>query len=485
MQSCPKNVHTGPLTGDSKRSGLTSISKESMPLPPVALALPLEPASATGPPSPARGSAGMPPPPSPAGATYQPPPPVAPKHEEEPIILEKKRKARVGKAMVRNHIEQNTMLLMCNPQNQRVGGFPNEVKREIESPKEKETKKEICSDEDQEQKARLAEQPQILKQEQCDEDKMSDKKKVEEEGDDEEKSECETVKEVLLCTNTVAENVKMKNMKRKLSLSKEKPEIELPVQKKNKIEQVKYTPGSYKDLIKKDSSIVVKINNGKRKLMSEEEDDGSDLNEEEIKQSKTKVKKTLKRKLLAEEIITNNKRPKSTKPLTASNQQNSKQYSKETNKTNTNELIENKEPRPVQKLKKLTRNKKVSSDSLLPRNSIEKTIESVVCETKSRTTTGGGVLKSADGKCALKTRNESKRSTKNGGVLLKTNGKIECRKSVSTNRRKSKSKEVVATVPQFVARVPRRSLHLPRWSNGWMWEGRPYEAKVFLNVSIF
>lgn len=67
MQSCPKNVLTGPLTGDSKRSNMTSISNDSMPLPSIALVLPSEPASATGPPSPARGSAGMPPPPSPAG----------------------------------------------------------------------------------------------------------------------------------------------------------------------------------------------------------------------------------------------------------------------------------------------------------------------------------------------------------------------------------------------------------------------------------
>ncbi|KAJ9598117.1 hypothetical protein L9F63_026779, partial [Diploptera punctata] len=55
MQSCPKNVHTGPLTGD------------------VALALPLEPPGALGPPSPARGSAGMPPPPSPATASARNP----------------------------------------------------------------------------------------------------------------------------------------------------------------------------------------------------------------------------------------------------------------------------------------------------------------------------------------------------------------------------------------------------------------------------
>ena len=70
MQSCPKNVLTGPLTGASKGS---IKNHQTTPLPPVALALPLEPPGALGPPSPARGSAGMPPPPSPALATARNP----------------------------------------------------------------------------------------------------------------------------------------------------------------------------------------------------------------------------------------------------------------------------------------------------------------------------------------------------------------------------------------------------------------------------
>lgn len=82
MQSCPKNVHTGPLTGDGKGPHITTKQQQQpvqesgssfhqLPLPPVALALPLEPPGALGPPSPARGSAGMPPPPSPATASVR------------------------------------------------------------------------------------------------------------------------------------------------------------------------------------------------------------------------------------------------------------------------------------------------------------------------------------------------------------------------------------------------------------------------------
>lgn len=65
MQLCPKNVHIGPLTGECKRPG-------ALPLPPVALQLPQEPPGAAGPPSPARGSAGMPPQPSSLNSSPRP-----------------------------------------------------------------------------------------------------------------------------------------------------------------------------------------------------------------------------------------------------------------------------------------------------------------------------------------------------------------------------------------------------------------------------
>ncbi|XP_001816051.2 proteoglycan 4 isoform X2 [Tribolium castaneum] len=481
MQSCPKNVLTGPLTGDSKRSNISSIAKDSMPLPPVALALPLEPASATGPPSPARGSAGMPPPPSPAGATYQPPPP-APKQEEatECTPVEKKRKARVGKAMVRNNIaaiQQNTaMLLMCNP-NQR--SFPGEVKREIESPKEKETeaKKEICSDEDVKTPKIILQtpvEPEIKNIERIPEPQNLKKEENVEEKEEGKVEEKKVLKEELPpCVNTVAENVKVKNMKRKISTSKKAEEENEISAKKVKLEP-KYPNGSYKDLIKKDMN-TVKINNGKRKLITEN-DDGT-------KKTKTKTKKqTTKRKLSSakEEDSTPTKRLKQTKPLTASNQQNSKHYSKEKDKNKTEPvLIENKEPQK-KSAKKLPVNSKANKklapailDSLIAKNNIDRTIDSVISESSVRTNTSA--LKTVD-KCA-KTKepvlNNKKSTNKNGQIKSKT---VECRKSVVT-RRKSKCKEV----PQAITRVPRRSLQMPRWSNGWTWEGEPFETKVFLN----
>ncbi|XP_023722154.1 uncharacterized protein LOC111872450 isoform X2 [Cryptotermes secundus] len=96
MQSCPKNVHTGPLTGDGKGPHITTNQQQQsvpesgpsfhqQPLPPVALALPLEPPGALGPPSPARGSAGMPPPPSPATASAR-----NPSHTQEEVAFQQR-----------------------------------------------------------------------------------------------------------------------------------------------------------------------------------------------------------------------------------------------------------------------------------------------------------------------------------------------------------------------------------------------------------
>lgn len=70
MQSCPKNGHVGPLTGSAGK-GFPKPAAQQAPLP--LLALSLELPGNLGPPSPARGSTGMPPPPSPALVTARNP----------------------------------------------------------------------------------------------------------------------------------------------------------------------------------------------------------------------------------------------------------------------------------------------------------------------------------------------------------------------------------------------------------------------------
>lgn len=399
MQSCPKNVLTGPLTGDSKRSSMSSIAKESLPLPPVALALPLEPASATGPPSPARGSAGMPPPPSPAGATYQTPP--TPKQEVLETIdfkpVEKKKKARVGKAAVRNTIamchQSNTGLLMCNPPIQQTSFTC--VKREVESPKEVELKKEEPS------LTTIVENPSKIELDDAEVLKNhiltpppsappENKEDVQENclGISEKFARKEeiivaapTIVETLEpCINTVAENVKVKNMKRKLSNSSEmekleEKEDEEPL-KKLKVEKFPIMNG-YKSLIKK-STTCIKINNGKKKLTVEAVPPVDEPTVAKTKQTKRKLSPV-------KEDLTNTKKTKASKPLTASNMLNAKHNQKE-NKDKIfvdKELIENKEPvkKSTKKYQVNSKQKKQTVTTIADsnvRSNVDKTIESVI-----------------------------------------------------------------------------------------------------------
>lgn len=506
MQSCPKNGLTGPLTGDSKRSNILSIAKESVPLPPVAsLALPLEPASATGPPSPARGSAGMPPPPSPAGATYQSAPKVEGVDTVECKPLDKTRKARVGKAMVRNNmaaaannIHQNTMLLMCHPLQTT---YVSNVKREVESPKEvtKEQKRECGAEENQ----KLSMQCNGTSCKKCISDKTeticnertqeNHQLKTENQIGEETCNGKDIPEEKQPCQKTVAETVKVKNMKRKIIPLKDiktEPETVCVPQKKQKIDRPKAVNGSYKDLIKKNTSCV-KINNGKRKL-NVDTVKGNHTKFSLCKTSKLKFKKLAKRKLSALREEAKHKNLKSLKPLAASSLHNSKQNLKE-NKEKifiNSDLRENKEP--VMKLNKKSklncRNTSVKKlapvllDNLFAKNSVDRTIDSVI-ESGLKSNKESCALK-ADGKClnckSCKAMN-SKKGTNVKNVLIKT--KLVCKNSCASKRKtRSKNSHVV---PQLVGGVPRKSLLGPRWSNGWTWEGEPFEAKVFINVSIY
>lgn len=519
MQSCPKNVLTGPLTGDSKRSTILSIAKESVPLPPVALALPSEPASATGPPSPARGSAGMPPPPSPAGATYQPPPPT-PKQETLELLdlkpAEKKRQARVGKAMVRNTIASHntTMLLMCDPSNNQSAFLNNNlksVKREVESPKEIDQKKDTNPEANLNSKIDhhainettveeftnsdvtkdVTEKPtDAIQQVQC--LKTEDKKEaiplipeVIKKGEE---------KDLLQpCLKTVAESVKVKNRKRSHSLTNEvkaENEVEASAAKKPLLQKPTCANGSYKDLIKK-STTSIKINNGKKKLV--------EARSPRVRAKIARMRRAAnKRKMCIskEDACNNNKRLKSSKPLTASNLHNSKQNGKEIKEKYCDpELIENKEPIRKSFKKSSVNSKKTSKkssaivlDNLIAKN-IDRTIECVVGDnnvTRTCKNIDPSALKTQD-KCKVKqdVKKESvtnKKSTNSKTVAVKSS-KVESRK-VGAGKRKN-CKIFPDIVPQTISRIPRKSLQHPRWSNGWVWEGEPYEAKVFLNVSKF
>ncbi|CAH1968738.1 unnamed protein product [Acanthoscelides obtectus] len=532
IQSCPKNGHAGPLTGaDGKRSSTNSSKQQQQqqqPLPPVALALPLEPASAHGPPSPARGSAGMPPPPSPAGATYHQPPPaqaqpqapptlvgggatvqVSPKREEptqpegnqapttgtDQDGKEKKRKARIGKAMVRNNImQQNTMLLMCNPPQ-------NFVKREIVSPKEKdviEEKKDNVSPIQEEIKPvtqelpvpcpEPTEQPANNNPDVAIVEPKEEVVEVEKENNNNNiitnLPEKPVVEETILppVVSTVAENVKVKNMKRKLSVCKEKvpePELSPPPKKKQKL-------GSYKMLIKRETNCV-KIHNGKRKLISE---NGVTNRRPKMK---TGIAKKRKLSLVKEQL---NKRSK------LSTLDNLKQVAAKPKKP---EGVTTTAAKKLSKKQTTSSTKTVptSLDTLIAQDSIDRTIESVISEVchnrtlpdKSSAKKTVSKLKEGKPKEATSKEIKCKKTTKEIATKdkpkepkevkdkeslkeVKPSKNVKCKKIAS--KKKTKSVECVE-VPQLINKIPRRSLQGPRWSNGWSWEGDPYEAKVFIN----
>ncbi|XP_017784424.1 PREDICTED: bromodomain-containing protein 4 isoform X2 [Nicrophorus vespilloides] len=451
MQSCSKNGLTGPLAGISKRSNI-SIAKESVPLPPVALALPQEPASATGPPSPARGSAGMPPPPSPAGATYQPPPPKqeTPGSPDLQLSTEKRRKARVGKAMVRNTIanNNNTMLLMCQQPT-----FLENVKREVESPKETTISTTItATTTDLKKIGEIAvEKPDVVVRK-------------------EEPVKVEIPPEP--CQKTVAETVKVKNMKRKLSL-KESPKSETADSppKQTKTIQEQKANGSYKDLIKKTPCSIVKINNGKRKLIT---DGGRKLFH------RMRLKKANKRKLL------NGKRfrqhTKTSTPLSASSH-NAKQNLKLKRLNKRVQEAKSNVDKTIDSVINEVCSTSSATDNNNVRSNVDRTIDSVVSEISR---TGKVAADTAPALRIDKCKKEAEASllpstaTKKSVKTTAKGHRAEAVKSAgkrTTAAAAAKSKEVF---PQPLKAVPRRSAQL-RWSNGWRWEGEPFESKVFLN----
>lgn len=348
--------------------------------------------------------------------------------------------------MVRNNIAAangvppNTMLLMMHPSQENYIGS---VKREVESPKEAEQKKE-------ETVTKVAElpTPEVEEKEENKTGRLQDvtQLKTEEEKVEPEEVVAEKVVDNEPCIKTVAENVKVKNMKRKMKLE---PEVQCSPPKKPKTEKPK---GSYKDLINKNANCM-KINNGRRKL-------------NEPARRLVKLKKATTRQKLAVMRQETLARKSRTRPLTASNLHNSKLNMKESKKLASEaELTENKEPTTAKKKKKLA---PTMLDNLFAKNSVDRTIDSVVSEATAK----------CKG-CKVEKNNNNKKST-NVKCEKKT---AECKGIIGAAKRKGRKS--VEAVPQAVPKVPRRSLHCPRWSNGWTWEGEPFEATVFINVSRF
>lgn len=388
-------------------------------------------------------------------------------------------------AQAQNNANQNTMLLMCHPV--QSTNYISNVKREVESPKEatKDTKNECVSHNVQVQQKTV--ECNGLSCKECGSEK-SEERLEENYQLKTEKDLCETIspKEVSEenqpCQKTVAETVKVKNMKRKMAEIKHEPEGEYSPRKKLKLDKVKtVNNGSYKDLIKK-SANYIKINNGKRKLNI----DATKSTRAKFTTVCKKLKKSPKRKLncLKDDVL--HKRLKTSKALVASSLHNSKQNTKDVNKKTCTMLDSGEE-----NAKKITKKSKlhcknativkklapVLLDNLLAKNNIDRTIDSVI-ESGLRTTKDSAVK--TPEKCVnCKTPSVKKMSLKSRQVK----SKVECNKGYCPGKRKMR-KSGDSGVPQVITGVPRRSLQCPRWSNGWTFEGDAFEARVFLNVSI-
>lgn len=498
MQSCPKNVHTGPLTGDGKRPNMTVIAKESsgLPLPPVALALPQEPASVNGPPSPARGSAGMPPPPSPAGATYQPV--STPKQEEtnpsptteqKPDVPEKvRKKARVGKNMVRNTIAsnftyrqtENTLLLMCHSTAavKREALSPeNIIEKQVPSiqitPVEDSAETMVTSTEVeketvvitviQEGKEQSKDSPDTTTNEEgLQADNVETSTKVEVEKDDVVEStvsEEEPIKEV--------EEKEDGGMKRKLSVDQENNNVPTPKKQKS----------SYKDLINKNPS-TIQISNGRRKLNSPNK---TKISPAKPKKPKIVSKGTLSVKRKLETTIGANKKQR--RILMASTLPNTEQNLK-------------------QKIQKGEIKKTAPEvlDKLLSLSSIDRTIDNVIknCMAAEEVDEEQEDIEPVSVNERIEEEiieKEEEEKEKVAVIVEKEEVKPEVKSTTKPVRRKSKCiakwRTRAKRKPKFItpieiveeiSKVPRRLSVLPRWSNGWSWEGSSYTARVFLNV---
>lgn len=98
--------------------------------------------------------------------------------------------------------------------------------------------------------------------------------------------------------------------------------------------------------------------------------------------------------------------------------------------------------------------------------------------------------------------NESHINNNNNNILLDKNNKLHlealaastfnANKSLSAKKSKSRGckfsnkKKHRARHAKHIEEViiPRQTSAAPRWSNGWTWQGEPFQGKVFLNVSI-
>ena len=453
LQTFPKNVHTRPLSGNSSSNGSNKVH-----LPPVALALPLEPTNVGNPPSPARGSAGMPP----AGATtYQ--------TNLSPLLISKLSPSSF-------HSTSSTvttaasMLPMCHELQKSNSSFLSEkltpftnfctsplrespiIKQEVHSPFEKEKEPQDLTWHPPITTSTITSTTSICHTtrptitEVTNTEKYQEKQEIEpvnsnnnitidnDDDEDEDDSSGSNYQKLLICAKKVQNSPK-------------------PLNK-----------SSYKNLIKKTSIYtdspktltIVSVPDKKRKLITDNSD----------------------------------KQPSKLKKIKVSN-------------TDFNSSIENTIDKVIDMCRKNDVNEQPAvvvsnSSTSIDQIPIEhKTVPKLIIKIPEKVvqnvseSSPSTVVKLEDDDVSIKgisnrPKGASSTKSKKTKKKSKTNPKPKSKSMSSPKLKKSnKNKVEMADVeePLPVVKVQKKVLKAPRWSNGWIWQGEPYEAHVFLNVS--
>lgn len=516
MQSCPKNVHIGPLTGECKRPG-------ALPLPPVALQLPQEPPGAAGPPSPARGSAGMPPLPSPVSNSARPncgPPwdgrqkstsdagetkwdesktklEVKPRYKEGDVYTEDKtlwnpsemvkpnqknsftgleRKDKTNESLLEISKEDRKQKLEVFSQNQGLLAISSTEMTKIPPRVHIEEIKSCLVEESKKVKTETI-TPPIENIEPVKKTSPAGRKRkiLVEESQKNRKRKKTEVNQPLQMHNSD----KVKKRKRKLDVGDENSENKVKKVKKKIVKQKDENACVDRKIVKKSQKNLVK---SKAKLLKDRNetvskegysDTISEVIEQVIKGQSTRKKKKFDETIASEKIVNRRKSNQEVRTVLLSEPQcirKSKSCSPHRSKTRENSKSPIRITRDDTKRKSEVPNKSKSVKSK-PEPKV-KCAEKVTVE-HSKTTTKNGKKNAISKPKQVSILNRSLQSSPS---------------SVKTKRAKCDSPLSMLVLKKAVSKkltvLPLKCSLAPKWSNGWSWDSEAFDAKVYLTVSF-
>lgn len=437
MQSCPKNVLTGPLTGASKGS---IKNHQTTPLPPVALALPLEPPGALGPPSPARGSAGMPPPPSPALATARNPTngqwSESPPETTKPPV---ETKTETGLLAISKVLSESVMVA-----EQDIGSVENTIVS-LSLPKTENIKIEV------EDSVFLQESNEV---------KPNRKRK-------------KFIKTTSECKKQITE-VYNENTEIKMQMDIQE-RLKVPAEKLEKTVSSDIEKPVEKQLPLSDNGATVPVKKQVKKRKSTEEENQEPLPKvAKCEKSKVSEKPCDKVKKQKAQQVGKKKCVKRDKSVT---EENIEPVETETVKVSAVAKVQN-----GRRNSKITERRKSSSpqeNGILESPVAVEISPAPTASKKKKPVIGKKVAEKTKAEHTLRNQAVSKdrRNSKNG----RGNGKGDTSPGRSTRKGTLLEENDSENLEALVTPAPRKVQLTPKWSNGWSWEGHPYKSKVFLS----